>query len=231
MRTKAIIMSGANGNLGKIVAERFAAAGYTVLAPVVDERALQGLPQHQQVIGEVVNLADELAVGLYVEKLIRDYPFMQGGLMLAGGFAVGSIMDTDGAAIDRQVELNFKTAYFLARPLYKHLSSVGKGSLVFVGARPALEAGSGKGLLAYSISKTMVIQLAELINAQARGTGVTASVVVPGIIDTPANRQAMPDGDFSAWVTPDALAEIFLFLFSEQAGPLRQTLLKAYNGS
>jgi NAD(P)-dependent dehydrogenase (short-subunit alcohol dehydrogenase family) len=81
------------------------------------------------------------------------------------------------------------------------------GRLVLVGARPALDPAAGKGMVAYSLSKSLVFSLADLLNAAGEGKSVYTSVIVPSIIDTPANRASMPKADFSTWVRPEELAD------------------------
>jgi NAD(P)-dependent dehydrogenase (short-subunit alcohol dehydrogenase family) len=84
-------------------------------------------------------------------------------------------------------------------------------------------------VVAYALSKSLLFTLAELLNAEAKGTNVTATMVVPSTLDTPANRENMPDADTGNWVQPEALAEVLEFVVSEKGSPLRETVLKVYN--
>ena len=92
--------------------------------------------------------------------------------------------------VQKQIALNFDTAYHVARPLLKHFKEQGSGSLVFVGARPALDPQAGKNMIAYALSKSLLFQLAEYINAEHKGTDITASVIVPSTIDTPRRKSS-----------------------------------------
>jgi NAD(P)-dependent dehydrogenase (short-subunit alcohol dehydrogenase family) len=105
------------------------------------------------------------------------------------------------------------------------------GKIVFVGARPALQASAGKSLIAYGLSKSLLFKLAEYLNAEAKGKNVTVTVVAPSTIDTEINRKSMPDADFDKWVKPEALAEVLEFLISEKGNVLRETVLKVYNNA
>ncbi len=105
------------------------------------------------------------------------------------------------------------------------------GRIVFIGARPALQAAAGKDLLAYGLSKSLLFKLAEYINEEARGKNVTATVVVPSTLDTELNRKSMPDANPDNWVKPEAMAEILEFIISDKASPLRETIIKVYNNS
>jgi NAD(P)-dependent dehydrogenase (short-subunit alcohol dehydrogenase family) len=144
---------------------------------------------------------------------------------------MGNIKDTSGADIDKMITLNFKTAYFLARPIFQHMMQNGIGRIVFVGARPALVAGQGKGVVAYALSKSMLFKLAELLNADAKGKNVVCSVIAPSTIDTPQNRSSMPDVDPNNWVKAEQIAEVLEFICSEKSSVLREPIYKVYNNA
>ena len=127
--------------------------------------------------------------------------------------------------------MNFETAYNLTRPLFRHMTDSGYGRLVFIGARPALNPGAGKNMLAYALGKSLLFNLAEMLNEESKGKNVTATVIVPSTIDTAINRKAMPDVNPEDWVKPEQLADILEFVISEQGSPLRETVLKVYNNS
>jgi NAD(P)-dependent dehydrogenase (short-subunit alcohol dehydrogenase family) len=107
----------------------------------------------------------------------------------------------------------------------------GYGRLVFIGSRPALRPEQGKGILAYSLTKSMLFYLAELLNATAKGKNVVASVVAPSTIDTPINRESMPDTDPSTWVRPDQIADLLEFICNKKSDALREPVYKIYNNS
>ena len=125
--------------------------------------------------------------------------------------------------------VNFDTAYFVARPVFDHMLTQSKGGrLIFVGSRPALQPKDGKNSVAYSLSKSLIFKLADILNAEGASKNVTASVIVPSTIDTEANRKAMPDNDFGTWVKPEEIAEAMAFLCSERGMSLRETVMKIY---
>ncbi|HET7898811.1 MAG TPA: SDR family NAD(P)-dependent oxidoreductase [Flavisolibacter sp.] len=228
---KTIIITGANGNLGTAVTEYFLPGGYNVLATVHSEEAKKDLPSNERLVADVVDLTHEQAAETFVQNAVGKYGKIDGALLLVGGFAMGTIEATNTTDIQKQIRLNFETAYNVARPLFQHLKKNGKGRLVFIGARPALEAKAGKNMVAYGLSKSLLFTLAEYLNAEAKGTNVTATVVVPSTIDTAPNRSAMPDSNPDNWVKPEALAAILDFVLSEKASPLRETVLKVYNNA
>jgi NAD(P)-dependent dehydrogenase (short-subunit alcohol dehydrogenase family) len=113
--------------------------------------------------------------------------------------------------------------YFLQRPE--------GGQLILIGSRPGLNIPEGKDFFAYSLGKSMVFRLAEFINAEGKDKNVTATVVVPGTIDTPANREAMPGADFSKWIPPQKIADAISFTLSDTGRMMRDTIIKVYHRS
>ncbi|HET7896122.1 MAG TPA: SDR family NAD(P)-dependent oxidoreductase [Flavisolibacter sp.] len=228
---KTIIITGANGNLGTAVTNYFLSDGYMIVATVHAEEAKKDLPSHENLQVEAVDLTNEDAATAFVQNVISQHPKVDGALLLVGGFAMGNIEATSINDIRKQISLNFETAYHVARPLFRHLKQNGQGRIVFIGARPAIDAKAGKNMVAYGLSKSLLFTLADYLNAEAKGTNVTATVVVPSTIDTAPNRSAMPDANPDAWVKPEALAAILEFVLSEKASPLRETVFKVYNNA
>jgi NAD(P)-dependent dehydrogenase (short-subunit alcohol dehydrogenase family) len=167
----------------------------------------------------------------FINKTIAKHKKIDAALMLVGGFAMGTINETKGADIQKQFSLNFETAYFLAHPLLKQMQNNGYGRLVFIGARPAINAAQGKNLVAYALSKSLLFKLAEFINEENKGTNVVASVVIPSTIDTEINRKSMPDADPENWVKPSEIAEVLEFICSEKGSVIREPIYKVYNNA
>ncbi|MCW3088808.1 MAG: family NAD(P)-dependent oxidoreductase [Sediminibacterium sp.] len=228
---KTVLITGASGNLGLAVTRYFLEKGHTVIATVTSTAAQAELGEHNRLFVQVVDLMNEEATTTFVKTVVEKYTRIDAALLLVGGFAMGNIQGTTGTDIDRQLSLNFKTAYFVTRPLFAHMMEKGNGRLVFIGARPAIAPAQGKDLLAYGLSKSLLFKLAEYLNEEAKGKNVTATVVVPSTLDTPLNRKSMPDVNPANWVTPDALAEILAFIVSDTAGALRENVLKVYNNA
>src|SRR6187402_3522423 len=228
---KTVIITGANGNLGTAVTREFLNKGYQVVATVVTEAMKTEIPAEERLDVQVVDLSNETATALFVQSVIDTHKTVDAALLLVGGFAAGDITNTSVADIDKQIALNFKTAYHVTQPVFKHMLGKGQGRLVFIGARPALEASQGKNLLAYGLSKSLLFKLAEYLNAEAKGKNITATVMVPSTIDTPLNRQHMPDANPRNWVKPGQLADILEFVVSEKGAALRETVLKVYNNA
>jgi NAD(P)-dependent dehydrogenase (short-subunit alcohol dehydrogenase family) len=228
---KTVIITGASGNLGKASVEKFLADGYKVIATVTPGKTL-GFEVTGDVVTYDADLTDEKSVGNVIAQIISTYKTIDAALLLVGGYAHGGIKETDGAVLKKMFTLNFDTAYFVARPLFEHMmQQPGGGRMVFVGSRPALRAKDASKSLGYALAKSLIFKLADALNAEGSSNNVTASVVVPSTIDTPVNRQAMPDADFTAWVKPEEIADAMVHLCSAESNAWRETVLKIYGRS
>lgn len=228
---KTVIITGANGNLGSAVTEKFLVSGYRVIATVSHSDAIYSVPGHPLLDVYAVNLTDENETLKFIEEVTEKYKTVDAGILLVGGFASGGIDNTSGTDLRKQYSLNFETTYFVCRPLFNFMLQQNNGRLIFVGARPALKAEDGKSFLAYSLSKSLVFKLADLLNEAAKGTNVSTSVVVPGTIDTPINRKNNPTSNFDDWVKPQQIADVMEMICSGTGAPLRESVLKIYGNS
>ncbi|HYV91063.1 MAG TPA: SDR family NAD(P)-dependent oxidoreductase [Chitinophagales bacterium] len=228
---KNVIITGAAGNLGSAVVEKLLSSGYKVVATVENDDQLGRLAPNQNLEIQQVNLGDETEATAFTQKVISKYQRVDAALMLVGGFAMGDIAVTAGEDLKKQYSLNFETAYFIARPLFTHMMENNFGRLIFVGARPALDATSGKNMIAYALSKSLLFKLVEFLNAAAKGKNVTATVFVPSTIDTPQNRKSMPDKNPDDWVKASQIADLMEMICSDTGAPLRETVLKVYSNS
>ena len=226
---KTVIITGANGNLGMAVTKEFLDKNYRVIATITGENARSEFQAHPNLELSVVNLTNENETAGFVENTIQKYQVIDAALLLVGGFAMGDLASTSGDDLHKQIGLNFETAYYITRPLFAHMLANKKGRIVFIGARPAINAVQGKGLIAYGLSKSLLFKLAEFLNEEARGTKLTVSVVVPSTLDTALNRKSMPDINPDNWVKPGDIAETLEFLVSDKSSALRETVLKMYN--
>ncbi|MGB3182668.1 MAG: SDR family NAD(P)-dependent oxidoreductase [Cyclobacteriaceae bacterium] len=227
---KRVLITGAAGNLGRAVTTKFLAEGWQVTALSEPGKAAG---EHQPGITENFT---EIEADLMQEKAAQEAVAKASAsqapdavVMLVGGFAMGGIEDTDGNSLMHMYRLNFQTAYNIARPAFEKMKNSGNGGrMVFIGARPALEPAAGKDVLAYALSKNLVISLADYLNEAGKEHNIVASVVVPSIIDTLPNREGMPDADFSQWVKPEDIAEVITFACEEKGNTLREPVYKVY---
>ncbi|MFT3948659.1 MAG: SDR family NAD(P)-dependent oxidoreductase [Agriterribacter sp.] len=225
---KTILITGANGNLGSVTVRKFLDAGYKVIAVARSGSELGFTRDYKNFELHQVDLADENAASLFVKQAISLYGTIHGALFLAGGFAMGDVNKTFGADIKKMISLNFETAFYLSKILFQHMLQNNYGRLVFVGARASLKADQGKSTVAYTLSKSLLFQYAELLNAAAKGKNVTASVIVPSTIDTKANRESMPGADYAKWVSPESIAGVMEFICSDKSLPVREGIYKVY---
>jgi NAD(P)-dependent dehydrogenase (short-subunit alcohol dehydrogenase family) len=228
---KTVLITGAAGNLGSAVVQKFLTEGYRVIAAVANAEQIASLGTAANLDAQALDLSDESAAAAFVAQTISKYQRLDACMMLVGGFAAGSIDTASGDEIRKQFTLNFETAYFIARPLFKHMMEAESGRLIFVGARPSIDPAAGKDFLAYALSKSLLFKLAELLNAQARGKNVTASVIVPSTIDTPFNRKNNPEVNPDNWVKADEIAAAMEFIVSERGRALREPVFKMYSNS
>ncbi len=225
---KTVLITGATGNLGKACVEKFLAEGYKVLAILSPGKNL-GDDLHGVDIYEA-DLTNEASVEKIISAITSTHK-IEAALLLVGGFAIGNIHDTNSAGLQKMFSLNFDTAYFAVRPVFLHMMKQSAGRIVFVGARPALNPADGKTTIAYSLSKSLIFKLAELLNAEGASNNVVSHVIVPSIIDTPANRTSMPTANFSDWVKPEEIAETIFYLGSDKGSAIRDTVVKLFGKS
>jgi short-subunit dehydrogenase len=128
--------------------------------------------------------------------------------MTAGGFAMNDIASTSVKELEFQYQLNFLTAYNLVRLVLAKMKEQGHGRIFFIGSMVGIDTNKAKGMSAYGLGKSLLVGLANIINAECEGTAIKAHVIVPNTIDTPQNRAAMPNADFSKWEKPSEIAVI-----------------------
>lgn len=228
---KNIIITGANGNLGAATVKKFLEAGYKVIAVDASQSHLAFASGANNFEFHSVDLTDEKAAAAFASSVLGRHEAVHGALLLVGGFAMTGIGESTQADIQKMRMLNFDTAYNLARPLFLHMKEKNYGRIVFVGARPALKPEQGKNMIPYALSKSLLFHLAELLNADAKNHDVVSSVVVPSTIDTPQNREGMPDADPATWVRPEQIADVLEFICGDKGMPLRESVYKIYNNA
>lgn len=229
MRT--ILVTGATGNLGQAVSRKFLEEGCRVIGSVNLNDAAASLLEHENFEAAALDLKNEEAAKKLVEDAVKKYETIDAAVLTVGGFDMGTMAETKGEAVRQMLQLNFQTAYHVARPVFTQMLLQGYGRIFLIGARAGIDMRNSKGMIAYGLSKSLIFRLAELMNEEAAGSNVVTAVVVPSIIDTPQNRQAMPDADFDKWVNPSAIADLLFYHSSAEASVLRETIIKAYGRS
>lgn len=216
-----IVVTGGFGALGRAVGEALLAGGAAV-ALVDHAPAPGGLPEGALPCGGV-DLSDPRAAQRCLDGIAERFGGLDGIVNAAGGFAWENVEHGDIATWDRMYALNVRTALLASQAALPHLLRQGRGRIVHIGAMAAGRAQSGMG--AYAAAKSGVARLTEAMADEFLERGITVNAVLPSIIDTPANRAAMPDADSSRWVAPAALARVVLFLLSDASAAVTGALL------
>jgi NAD(P)-dependent dehydrogenase (short-subunit alcohol dehydrogenase family) len=230
-RDRHIVITGGTGALGAAVVGALVEAGAVCHVPFViageaERFALRG---HASVkLIETTNLADEAAVaGLY-----DGVPQLWASIHLAGGFAMAAIGATTKADLMAQVEGNFVTAFLCCRAAVTAMTRAGAGGrIVNVAARPALEWRSGAGMVAYAASKAAVAAATVALAEEVAKAGILVNAVAPSIMNTPANRAAMPEADHAAWPKVAEVAATICFLASPDNKVTRGAVVPVYGRS
>lgn len=228
---KTAIITGASGNMGSAIVNKFLAEGYHVIGTVIKNDPILLEINHPEFEKKILDLLSEDETTLFIRSMVEKYKTIDTLILTVGGFTTGGIEETSTAAVIQQVKLNFETTYNVARPVFIQMMKQGYGRIFMTGSRPGLHSFHGNGMVAYSLGKSLLFRLADLMNDEARGQDVVTSIVVPSTIDTPQNRKAMPSANFSDWVKPAAIADIIHYHCSEEARPLRETVIKIYGNS
>ena len=222
-----VLITGAAGALGRAVVAHFAARGARLALLDRDGDALAALVY--SVPGATAlplanNLLDPAAVAAAVEQAASRFGGIAAAVHLAGGFTMGeAVHETAAATWQRMLDLNVDTMLHSAAAVIPMMRRARRGCIVNVGAMSALHGAAKMG--AYIASKSALMRLTESMSAELRGEGINVNAVLPSIIDTPANRQAMPDADPNRWVAPEALAAVIGFLCSDDARAIHGALI------
>src|SRR5215467_14617448 len=225
MASKVALVTGANGGLGTHVTNALLDAGFLVagLAPKI--RPTDFDHPHFTALPATLNSLDEAKKA--VETVIAHFGKIDVLAHTVGGFAGGqSIADTDDATFQRMFDLNLNSLFHVLRATIPVMRQIGKGRIIAIGSRAALEPGAGVG--AYGASKAAMVSLIRTVALENKDAGLRANVILPGTMDTPANRQAIPNADFSKWVSPGAVARLITWLASDAGNDINGAVIPVY---
>jgi NAD(P)-dependent dehydrogenase (short-subunit alcohol dehydrogenase family) len=230
-----VIVTGAGGNLGSAIARAFMTAGARMcLAELTANLLHQRYPDltsaAEHYLAAPVDVNDPESVQGMVEQVVRRLGRIDVLVNTVGGFrAGGPVHETSVEDWDAMMNLNARTAFIASRGVVPHMLRQGSGKIISVAARPALQGRAGSA--AYGAAKSAVIRLTESLAAELRDAGINVNCVIPGTLDTPQNREAMPDADFSRWVQPHSLAQVVLFLASPAGRDIHGAAIPVYGRS
>ena len=225
LQGKFALVTGANGGLGRNVTQAMLDAGATVLGVArkiqnadFASSAFTALP------AEISTAAGAQAV---VDAVVARFGRLDILVHTVGGFAGGqSIAETDDATYLRMMDLNLHCTFYMLRAALPLMRKTPNGRIVAIGSRAALEPGAGVG--AYSASKAAMVSLVRTVAQENKDVGLTANAILPGTMDTPANRAAMPDADISKWVQPTNIANLIVWLAGEAGKDVNGAVIPVY---
>lgn len=225
LKNKVIIVTGANGGLGSPVTQALLDAGATVIG--VSSKIEQSEFKSSTFTAMPANLLDTAAVKNLVDQTLSRFGRIDVLAHLVGAFAGGKpIAETDDKAFNFMFDVNVKAAFNMFRAVIPAMRQAKSGRIIAIGSRAAEDPGPSVG--AYSASKAAVVSLIETIARENKDAGITANSILPGTIDTAANRSAMPKADTSQWVQPTSIASLIVWLASDAGKDVTGAAIPVY---
>jgi NAD(P)-dependent dehydrogenase (short-subunit alcohol dehydrogenase family) len=233
LHNSTVVITGATGALGSIVATRFFDAGARIAIPTITpssgllpERIVQA---NERCVLAKTDLSVESEVQQFVQLVHERFGTIEILANIAGGYEGGTAIA--GTSIDQwnaMMTMNLTSAFLMSREILKFMLAAGQGRVLNIAAMPALTSGANKG--AYAVSKRGVISLTEILAEETKGTGITVNAIAPSIVLTEANKMSMPKSDTSKWVTPEEIAELIVFLCSDHARSVSGNVIRIFGG-
>ena len=226
MAGKLVLVAGGTGGLGRAVSLAFVEAGVHVIVTFQRPGDLDELKkaasvrlveaQGASLDGFAVDVTDEVAVAKLVDGIVERHGRLDSLVNAVGAYAGGiKFWEMETKVFEQQLALNLRSGFVLARAAARVMVKQGSGAIVNVASKAAFDHAAGAA--AYAASKAAAVAMIDSLAADLKGTGVRANSILPSIIDTPANRKAMPKADFAKWPKPEEIARIILFLCSDEA--------------
>ena len=237
---KVALVAGGTGGLGRAVSLAFLQQGAQVIVTYREQKEMDALKSEalkseagagiSSLAGYSVDVTDESSVHLFFDKVLAEHGRVDALVNTVGGYAGGvNLWELDTSVFDKMLALNLRAGYTLARATIPAMLKQKSGSIVNVAAKAALDHGAGAS--AYAASKAGALALMDSLAAEVKGTGVRVNSILPSIIDTEANRKAMPDADFAKWPKPVDIAQVVLFLCSNEAKVIHGAAIPVYGDS
>ncbi|MBI4910776.1 MAG: SDR family NAD(P)-dependent oxidoreductase [Acidobacteria bacterium] len=215
MMQKVVVIFGANGGLGKAVTSAFLSTEAVVVG--VSRDISQAEFSETNFHARPADLGTAEAARSLVDGVVSQFGRIDVVVNLVGAFEMGKPVES-ADAWEKMLTLNFRVALYVFSAALPHMKRQGAGRLIGIGSKTAVEPAALMG--PYNVSKAALVSLVRTIARENKNSGITANVVLPGTMDTPANRTAMPDADPKRWVQPADVAQLLLYLASDAAGPM-----------
>ncbi|MBI4420850.1 MAG: SDR family oxidoreductase [Gemmatimonadetes bacterium] len=221
MSRRTVLVTGGTGALGRAVVRQFAAAGHSVHVPWVVKAELDGFRDYLGSAVSAVQLCEtdvtsEPAVASLFRAIESAGSHVEVLANVVGGFVYAALDDTDLATWDNMLRINATSAFLCSRAAARLMKANRWGRIINVSSGPALNRGAAN-MSAYSAAKAAVLNLSESLAKELGSWGITVNAIVPSVIDTPANRKAMPNADTLTWLEPEEIAAVIGFLAGDDA--------------
>jgi len=221
------LVTGANGGLGTFVTNSLLTAGATVVG--IARSIAAGEAHDSRYYPVSANLTDPEEVRSLVTRLAAQFQKIDILVHVMGGFTGGaSVAQTDDATWQKMMDLNVNAAFYMFRAVVPVMREAGYGRIIAIGSRQAVQPAAGVG--AYSASKAALVSLVQTVAIENKDKNIRANVILPGTMDTPANRAAMPKANFEKWVKPAHVAELVVLLAGEAGGDITGAAISVYGG-
>lgn len=232
---KVALVAGGTGGLGRAVSLAFLGEGAHVVVTYRKPEELAGLREaaganRSRLEGRAADVTDAAAVEALVKGIVKRHGALDVLVNCVGGYAGGAkLWLEDAAVLGRLLDLNLRSGFVLSRAVVPAMLGQRRGAIVNVAARAAFE--HAAGLAAYAASKAAAVALLDSLAAELKGTGLRVNSILPSVIDTEANRKAMPKSDFSKWPKPEEIARVVLFLCGDDAKVVHGAAIPVYGAS
>jgi NAD(P)-dependent dehydrogenase (short-subunit alcohol dehydrogenase family) len=220
-----VLVTGGTGALGRAVSAEFLGEAATVVVsyknqPEFDALRSEAGPNASMLEGYVLDVTEDHAVQQLVSDIVAKHGRLDAAVNAVGGYAAGwKLWEMQPEILDQMLSLNLRSGYVLARSVVPAMLRQDRGAIVNVASTAAIDHAASAA--AYAASKSAAVAMIDSLAADLKGTNVRANSILPSIIDTEANRQAMPNADFSKWPKPQDIARVILFLCSDDAKLIR----------
>jgi NAD(P)-dependent dehydrogenase (short-subunit alcohol dehydrogenase family) len=232
---KLVIVAGGTGGLGRAVSLAFLQEGARVAVTYQNPAEFQQLKtatgsNASSLLGEAVDVTDEAAVRQFVDGILANGGQIDALVNAVGGYVGGiKLWELDPKTFEKMLALNLRSGFVLARVVVPAMLKQKRGAIVNVSSQAALDHAAGAS--AYAASKAAALAMMDSLAEDVRGTGVRVNTILPSIIDTEPNREAMPKADFAKWPKPEEIARVILFLCSEDARVIHGAAIPVYGQS
>lgn len=232
---KVVLVAGGTGGLGRAVSLAFLRELATVVVTYRHQQEFSSLKaaagKHSSALnGHLADVTDQSSVHQLIENMVSAHGRIDVLVNTVGGYAGGTrFWETDPKVFDQMLVLNVRSGYLLSHEVVPVMLKQGSGAIVNVASRAAVD--HAPGAAAYVASKAAAVAMMDSLAADLRGTGVRVNSILPSIIDTEANRKAMPDSDFTKWPKPEDIARVIVFLSSDDAKLIHGASVPVYGES